>query len=107
MKLAIISDIHLTRKTGGCCAPENGAGCNYAADRRRYAAMLYQRTGQPVTALLFVSGHTHAAPTLELDTAHSNLYLNNGSHCPSPPEPEHGLQQGNATLPFGCHRQLS
>jgi len=48
--------------------------------------------------VLFVSGHTHVAPSLEPDADHGNLYLNDGSLCPTTTTPEHTLQQGNATL---------
>ena len=49
------------------------------------------------SGILFVSGHTHLAPTAEWDEARRNLYINNGSICPTTAADE-AIQQGNATL---------
>jgi predicted phosphodiesterase len=48
---------------------------------------------------LFLSGHTHYPPTVEWDEARCNLYINNGSICPTTigGDPAR-LQQGNITL---------
>lgn len=49
------------------------------------------------SGILFVSGHTHLAPTAEWDEARRNLYINNGSICPTTAA-DKPIQQGNATL---------
>ncbi len=48
---------------------------------------------------IFVSGHTHFAPTVEWDEEYRNLYINNGSICPT--TLSNGCvktQQGNITF---------
>lgn len=49
--------------------------------------------------VIFISGHTHLAPTVEFDAIHNNLYINNGSICPTLDKDKGDkLQQGNITL---------
>jgi len=49
--------------------------------------------------VMFLSGHTHVAPTVEWDQAHRNLYINDGSICPTSLGGTDGaIQQGNVTL---------
>lgn len=49
--------------------------------------------------VIFISGHTHVSPTIEFDAAHNNLYINDGSICPtSSKESSDNIQQGNVTL---------
>ena len=49
--------------------------------------------------IIFLSGHTHVAPSMEYDETHSNLYINDGSICPTTIKgTEAKIQQGNITL---------
>lgn len=49
--------------------------------------------------VIFLSGHTHVSPTIELDEAHGNLYINDGSICPTTIKGTGATtQQGNVTL---------
>lgn len=49
--------------------------------------------------IIFLSGHTHVLPTIEFDEAHGNLYVNDGSICPTTVKgKEAATQQGNVTL---------
>lgn len=49
--------------------------------------------------ILFLSGHTHITPSVELDTGRNNLYINNGSICPTTvKDGEVKTQQGNVTM---------
>lgn len=48
--------------------------------------------------VIFLSGHTHVAPALEFDEAHGNLYINDGSICPTTLKDTDAIQQGNVTL---------
>ena len=49
--------------------------------------------------VIFLSGHTHVSPTVEFDEAHSNLYINDGSLCPTAVKNKNDkTQQGNVTL---------
>ena len=49
--------------------------------------------------IIFLSGHTHVSPSVEFDEAHSNLYINDGSVCPTTVKGiEEVPQQGNVTL---------
>ena len=49
--------------------------------------------------VLFLSGHTHMAPVVEIDEGCGNVYINNGSICPTTTgNPEHPIQQGNITV---------
>ena len=49
--------------------------------------------------VIFLSGHTHASPTIEYDEAHGNLYIQCGSICPTTIKgTEVATQQGNVTL---------
>lgn len=49
--------------------------------------------------VIFLSGHTHVSPSIEFDEARGNLYLNNGSVCPTTVKgTETATQQGNVTL---------
>lgn len=49
--------------------------------------------------VIFLSGHTHVTPTIEFDETHNNLYINDGSICPTAIKGT-GItsQQGNVTL---------
>ncbi len=47
---------------------------------------------------VFISGHTHVFPHVEWDLAHRNLYINNGSICPTVDESCDTPRQGNVTL---------
>ncbi len=48
---------------------------------------------------LFLSGHTHYPPTVEWDETRCNLYINNGSICPTTIDGDPArLQQGNITF---------
>ncbi len=49
--------------------------------------------------VIFLSGHTHVIPSIEIDEARGNLYINDGSICPTTEKSENGkIQSGNATL---------
>ena len=49
--------------------------------------------------VIFLSGHTHVSPSVEFDEAHSNLYINDGSICPTAAKNKNDkTQQGNVTL---------
>lgn len=49
--------------------------------------------------VIFISGHTHVSPTIEFDEDHHNLYINDGSICPTTvKDEENKIQQGNVTL---------
>ena len=49
--------------------------------------------------IVFISGHTHVSPSVEFDEAFCNLYINDGSICPTTVKDEKGkTQQGNVTL---------
>lgn len=49
--------------------------------------------------VIFISGHTHVHPTVEWEEERRNLYINDGSICPtSAAGKEDRLQQGNVTL---------
>lgn len=49
--------------------------------------------------VLFISGHTHTKPTVQLDARHNNLYISNGSICPTNTgDPDNPIQQGNITI---------
>lgn len=49
--------------------------------------------------VIFLSGHTHVSPSVEFDGARGNLYINDGSVCPTTVKgTETATQQGNVTL---------
>ena len=49
--------------------------------------------------VIFISGHTHVSPSVEFDEAHCNLYINDGSLCPTAVKNKNDkTQQGNITL---------
>lgn len=49
--------------------------------------------------VIFLSGHTHVSPSIEWDEAHGNLYINDGSICPTTVQGTPAqTQQGNVTL---------
>jgi len=49
--------------------------------------------------IIFLSGHTHVSPTIEFDANRGNLYINDGSICPTSIKDSVGMtQQGNVTL---------
>ena len=49
--------------------------------------------------VIFLSGHTHVTPSIEFDEAYCNLYINDGSICPTTEKSENGkIQSGNVTL---------
>ena len=49
--------------------------------------------------IVFLSRHTHVSPSVEIDEARGNLYINDGSICPTTEKSENGkIQSGNATL---------
>jgi len=49
--------------------------------------------------VIFVSGHTHMAPVIEVDDLRNNIYINDGSICPTTTkDPEKPTQQGNITI---------
>ena len=49
--------------------------------------------------VIFISGHTHIFPELDFDAPHQNLYINNGSICPTTPKDDSAKTvQGNVTL---------
>ena len=49
--------------------------------------------------IIFLSGHTHVIPSIEIDEARGNLYINDGSICPTTEKSENDkIQSGNATL---------
>ncbi len=58
--------------------------------------------------IIFLSGHTHVIPSIEIDEARGNLYINDGSICPTTEKSENGkIQSGNATLlerAIGTHK---
>lgn len=49
--------------------------------------------------VVFVSGHTHVFPDVEFDDIHRNLYINDGSICPTTVKNGNNAEeQGNITL---------
>lgn len=49
--------------------------------------------------VIFLSGHTHVSPSIEFDVTRGNLYINDGSICPTTVKGTEGsTQQGNVTL---------
>lgn len=49
--------------------------------------------------VIFLSGHTHVSPSIEFDRTRNNLYINDGSICPTTVKgTETATQQGNVTL---------
>jgi predicted phosphodiesterase len=49
--------------------------------------------------VIFLSGHTHVSPSIEFDGACGNLYINDGSVCPTTIKgTDTATQQGNVTL---------
>lgn len=49
--------------------------------------------------VIFLSGHTHVSPTMEVDAVRGNLYINDGSICPTTVRDTTAMtQQGNVTL---------
>ena len=49
--------------------------------------------------IVFLSGHTHVSPSVEIDEAHGSLYINDGSICPTAVKNKNDkTQQGNVTL---------
>ena len=49
--------------------------------------------------VILISGHTHVSPAVEFDDVHNNLYINNGSICPTAKKGHgHEIQQGNISL---------
>ena len=49
--------------------------------------------------VIFLSGHTHVSPSVEFDEAQGNLYINDGSICPTTTKDKNDkIQQGNVTL---------
>ena len=49
--------------------------------------------------VIFISGHTHVAPEVEVDETRGNIYINNGSICPTAKnDGSGGIQQGNVTF---------
>lgn len=49
--------------------------------------------------VVFISGHTHMAPVIEVDDLRNNIYINDGSICPTTTkDPEKPTQQGNITI---------
>ena len=75
--------------------PQRGNGMPPYIVREQNARL--QQLVDEHTGIFFISGHTHLAPTVEWDETRRNLYINNGSICPTITE-EKSIQQGNATL---------
>jgi len=49
--------------------------------------------------VIFISGHTHMAPVVEVDELRNHIYINDGSICPTTTkDPEKPIQQGNITI---------
>ena len=49
--------------------------------------------------IIFISGHTHVSPDIEFDAVHNNLYINDGSICPtSTKNSVNKTQQGNVIM---------
>ncbi|MBR4040454.1 MAG: metallophosphoesterase [Clostridia bacterium] len=49
--------------------------------------------------VIFISGHTHTAPAVEMDALRNNIYINDGSICPTATgNPDQPTQQGNITI---------
>jgi len=49
--------------------------------------------------IVFLSGHTHVSPSVEIDETRGNLYINDGSICPTTTKDKNDkIQQGNVTL---------
>ena len=49
--------------------------------------------------VVFISGHTHMAPAVEVDELRNHIYINDGSICPTTTkDPEKPTQQGNITI---------
>ena len=49
--------------------------------------------------VIFLSGHTHVSPSVEFDEVQGNLYINDGSICPTAVKNKNDkTQQGNVTL---------
>lgn len=59
-------------------------------------------------SVFFISGHTHVSPSVEFDEIHSNLYINDGSICPTTIKDHSGeTQQGNVTILSISENKLS
>lgn len=57
--------------------------------------------------VILVSGHTHLSPTVEFDDTHNNMYINDGSICPTVQKDGSGkIQQGNVILLEICSEGL-
>ena len=48
--------------------------------------------------VIVLSGHTHVSPTIEFDENYGNLYINDGSICPTMSKDAGTTQQGNVTI---------
>lgn len=49
--------------------------------------------------VILISGHTHMAPVVEVDPLRNNIYINNGSICPTTTgRPQTPTQQGNISI---------
>ena len=49
--------------------------------------------------VFFISGHTHVSPSVKFDEIHNNLYINDGSICPTTIKDHSGeTQRGNVTI---------
>lgn len=59
----------------------------------------FQRIIDDNKNMIILSGHTHVSPTIEFDDVHGNLYINNGSICPTMiKDAGTTTQQGNVTM---------
>lgn len=73
------------------------------ADMASYIAMEQDKRLQRIIDdkgnVILISGHTHVFPAVEFDAAHNNLYINDGSICPtSIKDNTVDTQQGNVTI---------
>lgn len=58
-----------------------------------------QKTMDENRNIIFLSGHTHLTPVVAFDDVHHNLYINDGSICPTGIIGKEGeTQQGNVTI---------
>lgn len=67
----------------------------FSIEQDRRLQDIVNRTGN----VIFLSGHTHITPSVEFDSKYNNLYINDGSICPTTVKNGRGkTQQGNVTI---------
>lgn len=86
-----------------CHPPLSAHNPQRTADMPSYIAVEQDKRLQRIIDenrnIILISGHTHLSPTIEFDAVHNNLYINDGSICPtSSKESSDDIQQGNVTF---------